>query len=376
VEPIVSEHCLSCHEAGGVGPVNLVFPADDPAAYDSAKPIFADAVSVLDDGEMPVWPAAQTCRHYEFERIASAADKQVFHAFVAAGSQRGDPADAPPPFVPPMLSRVDAALMPSDSYLPVASTAAASDTRCFVLDPGLAAAEDVVGFDLRPGSKRVHRAAVFAMPAATAQALDQADTGVGYACSGGPGASAALVAEYVPGVPAQQYPADTGIRLLPGSLLVLQILYDLSTGDPEPDRTEVELQYAAAPVTHLARFEAITNDSFSVPPQASGFTAQATFAAPQASTLWGVAPHMLAFGRQAHMALLQPAGEACLIDVPNWDPSWEQSYFFANPASIALAPGDSIALTCTWDNPGEVAVVSGTGTNDDACVGYAYLSDD
>jgi hypothetical protein len=377
VEPIVSEHCVSCHEPGGVAGVSLEFPADNLALYQSSKPLFADAVGVLDAGQMPLWLADRACRHYDDERGVSDAQKDVFRAFVKAGSLRGDPSDAPPAFVSAPLSHVDAALAPSSAYLPVATAVGGNaDSRCFVLDPTLTVAQDVVGFDLRPGSKRVHRAALFAMQPELAQALDQADAGLGYACSTGPGAQAALVAEYVPGVPAQNYPAGTGVRLEPGSLLVLQIVYDLSSGDPEPDQSEVDLEYSASPVPHPARFEAITNDSFSIPARAADFMAQATFSATQPSTLWGVAPHLGSYGRQAHMALTQAGADACLVDVPNWDPSWEQSYFFSSPASLSLAPGDSIALTCTWDNPSEVAVVSGMGPSDEACVGYAYLSDD
>jgi hypothetical protein len=180
VEPIVSEHCASCHEPGGVAQVPLEFAADDPDGYASAKPLFADAVSELDGNIMPLWLADRTCRHYEHERLVSDADKQVFRAFVKAGSPRGNPSDAHPAFVPPPLVRVDAALSPSAAYLPVAAAGAASDTRCFVLDPALTEAKDVVGFDLRPGSQRVHRAELFAMPAAAAGSLDQADAGLGY----------------------------------------------------------------------------------------------------------------------------------------------------------------------------------------------------
>jgi Copper type II ascorbate-dependent monooxygenase, C-terminal domain len=374
VEPIVSEHCASCHEPGGVAQVPLLFAADDLAGYASAMPLFADAVGELDADIMPLWLADRTCRHYEHERLVSDAEKQLFRAFVKAGDQRGDPKDQSPAFVPAPLKRVDAALSPSAPYLPVAPIGATSDTRCFVLDPDLTDAKDVVGFDLHPGSQRVHRAALFVLQAALAASLDQADAGLGYACFGGPGADAALVGEYVPGVPAQEYPPGTGIRLPAGSALVLQISYDLQSGDPVPDRTEVELEYAEPLVPHPAHFEAIANTSFSIPPRATNFTALATFSVAADTTLWGIAPHLRSFGAKAHMALTQASGEACLLDVPRWDPAWEQSYFFAEPASVSLKPGDSLTLTCTWDNPGEVAVVSGSSADDEACVGYAYLS--
>jgi hypothetical protein len=144
----------------------------------------------------------------------------------------------------------------------------------------------------------------------------------------------------VPGVPPQEYPPDTGIRLMPGSALVLQILYDLQSGDPEPDQSEADLEYADSPVPRPAHFEAIANSAFSIPPLATGFTALATFAVTEQTTLWGVAPHLLSYGTHANMALSAAAGQSCLVDVPRWDPLWEQSYFFDNPSSISLAPGD------------------------------------
>src|SRR5450432_555120 len=180
VEPIVSEHCASCHEPGGVAQVPLEFAVGDAEGYASAKPLFADAVSELDGNLMPLWLADRTCRQYEHERLVSDADKQVFRAFVKGGSQRGDPSDARPAFAPPPLRRVDAALSPSAAYLPAAAAGASSDTRCFVLDPLLTEAKDVVGFDVRPGSQRVHRAALFAMQADAAALLDQGGAGLGY----------------------------------------------------------------------------------------------------------------------------------------------------------------------------------------------------
>jgi len=376
VEPIVSEHCAACHEPGGVGPVSLEFPADDPAAYASAKPIFDEAVTVLDSGQMPLWLADRSCNHYQHERGLSDAERQIFHSFVDAGSQRGDPATAAAPFVPPALRQIDARLSPESSYTPTPTPATGfTDTRCFVLDPTLTEAKDVIGFDLRPGSKRVHRAQLFSMPAASARSLDEADAGLGYFCPLGPGAEAALVGQYVPGVFAQEYPSATGIRLPAGTLLVLQVLYDLATGDPEPDRSEVELEFAPALVAHPARFEAITQLDFSVPPHAVGYSATATYAVPRASTLWGVAPHLGSYGRQAHLSATQSGANTCLLDVPTWDASWEQSYFFDHPASRTLAAGDSLTFTCTWDNPGEVALGPGFGANDEACTGYAYLSE-
>jgi hypothetical protein len=376
VEPIVSEHCASCHEPGGVGPISLDFPADDPAAYESAKPIFDEVVTVLDSGQMPIWLADRSCNHYQHERGLSDAERRVFHSFVSAGSERGDPSTAAAPFVPPTLRQIDARLSPESTYTPTPTPAGGfTDTRCFVLDPALTAARDVIGFDLRPGSKRVHRAQLFSMSAANARALDQADTGLGYFCPLGPGAQAALVAEFVPGVFAQEYPPQTGIRLEAGTLLVLQVLYDLATGDPEPDRSEVELEFAPGLVSHPARFEPVTALNFSVPPHAVGYTASATYAVPRASTLWGTAPHLGSHGRQAHLSLTQAGADTCLLDVPTWDASWEQSYFFDRPASRPLAAGDSLTFTCTWDNPGEVALGAGFGAKDEACTGYAYLSE-
>jgi len=375
VQPIVQAHCAACHDAGGPGPVNLTFPPSDPGLYEMSRSGFGSIVAEVDFADMPYWPADTACRHYVHERRLSDAEVHTMDSWLASGAQRGDPNDAPAPPVPTPLERVDLELAVTPGYTPKKVNGTADD-RCFVLDPALSAARDVIGFNVVPGSKRAQHAVLYAMPLAAAQTLDQADADLGYGCFGDADPSATVVGEFVPGVPAQQYPDGTGIRLPAGTGLVLKIQYNLQTGPAELDSTHVQLEFSDSPVPHPARFEAMQNVAFSIPANATGFKARASFQATAASTLYGVAPRLQAYGRTAKMSLSQAAGSQCLIDIANWDRIWEQAFFFANPGSFSLAPGDSIKLDCSWDNSDTAAIVPGNGSMNEACVGNAYLADD
>ena len=76
--------------------------------------------------------------------------------------------------------------------------------------------------------------------------------------------------------------------------------------------------------------------------------------------------------------------EECMLHIPRWDFNWQGGYQFQEP--MRVYPGDSLRLSCTWDNSeanqpvidGQVAaphdVQWGEGTTDEMCLGVLYLT--
>src|SRR6476661_10827827 len=139
------------------------------------------------------------------------------------------------------------------SYTPKAPTTGTDDYRCFVLDPGLARDAFVTGFDIAPGQPaEVHHVILFRVPpssAAAARARDAESGGNGWTCFGGTGLGsrgaslddAPWVGAWAPGGRANVLPADVGIPLKRGSLLVMQVHYNLRHG-VTPARSSVTLR--------------------------------------------------------------------------------------------------------------------------------------
>src|SRR4029077_11521728 len=114
---------------------------------------------------MPPWPPAAGCGDFRNARTLSADEIGVFEAWDQAGAPAGDPATAPSSAVAPGvdLGPPSATLDPGVSYSP--NAAATDDYHCFLIDPGLAAAQDLIGLNVHPGTPQiVHHVLVFALP--------------------------------------------------------------------------------------------------------------------------------------------------------------------------------------------------------------------
>jgi hypothetical protein len=384
VVPILQAHCTTCHNTDGIAP----FPF---TSYDGTKgyaPAMASATSTL---LMPPWMPAAGCGDFRGVRHLSSDEIATFGAWAAAGAPAGDPADAPPapdggagdtPGTP------SAVLDPGSDYQP--NTALTDDYHCFLIDPGLSAAQDLIGFDVHPGTPTsVHHVLLFAVPAANvaaAQAADAAEAGPGWTCFGSSGVtSAQTIGGWVPGSGASMFPPATGIHLAAGTQIVMQIHYNLLTQAQFSDRTTAGLYYAAAPVAKPASIAAVANRTFTVPAGVASQTVSADLTISGAYALWGVVPHMHLHGRQISVAIHHADGsDTCAIDIPHWDFHWQAFYYYQQP--IAVAAGDKVHLECTYDNSAaDQPVIGGVKqtamdltwgekTTDEMCLNYLYYT--
>lgn len=78
------------------------------------------------------------------------------------------------------------------------------------------------------------------------------------------------------------------------------------------------------------------------------------------------------------------ASATCVLDIPDWDFSWQGSYALREP--VTLRSGDALWMGCTWDNsaanqpvvegklraPTDVAW--GEGSSDEMCLGSFYVT--
>src|SRR5690606_28145556 len=72
----------------------------------------------------------------------------------------------------------------------------------------------------------------------------------------------------------------------------------------------------------------------------------------------------------------------CLVDIPDWDFNWQQTYMFAPEDQVSVSFGDTHHLRCVYDNSqanqpvvnGEQleprTVTWGEGTLDEMCLNY------
>jgi hypothetical protein len=376
VLPLVAAHCGGCHAPGGFAPFSLV-------SYDEARPYAGLAAAATHSGEMPPWPPAAGCGDFQNERTLSDAEISVFAEWDREGAPAGDPTGAPAPAIAPAvnLGPPSATLDPGAPYQPDASVT--DDYHCFLIDPGLTSTQDLVGFNVRPGTpESVHHVLLFAIAPsalAEAQAKDDAEPGLGWTCFSGTGISSGkdappTIGGWVPGSGGSAFPAGTGIRLAAGTRIVMQVHYNLLAGAAFADRTTADLNYALTPVPNPALVRPIANDTFVIPPGESDTVTADLPVAMGSWNVWGVLPHMHLHGTEIKIAVERAGGEStCAIDIPHWSFHWQGFYYYKQP--IPVEAGDAVRLSCTFDNTAGTAPLAwGEKTTDEMCLAFAYVT--
>lgn len=366
VQPIARQRCEGCHRAGGIAPFAL-------ETYAQAKPMAGAMADAVVAKRMPPWMPDPSCGGpFVGERILSQAEIDTLVQWNQAGAPEGNPADAPPATDGGVvdLPRVDATLAMPEPYTPSATLT--DDYRCFVVDPNLASAKQVVGYEIQPGvGAEVHHVILYVVNRADALAEDAKDTTPGWQCFGGAGINTTgALGAWAPGSGAVIYPSGTGIRMQPGQVLAMQIHYNTSAGVRVPDQSSVKMMYATSAVTDAYLLPLVANN-FQIPPNSTGYSYSKDFPNQYVIPIkvWGLLPHMHQLGKRI---TITGGNNECLVDIPHWDFHWQQQYF--RPSPYVLSNGQALTVKCEWDNPTAQSVRWGEGTADEMCFAFIYAT--
>jgi hypothetical protein len=296
----------------------------------------------------------------------------------------------------------------------------------------------------------VHHVILYEAAGSQAAAADQLNAehgGRGWTCFGGPNlpldlsGSDALerlgqpewISAWTPGHTTNALPRGTGILLHRGARIVMQVHYNLIEA-ASADRSKVQLRLRptgthltplhtaliAAPVelpcpagiagpqctrTHALHQELLHYGALAafIPdallrlcnktladfshPVGSGraISTSCSRAVPTHETIYGVAGHMHLRGHDVAVDLNpgKPSHRR-LLHIPDWDFHWQDVYYLAHP--LAAKPGDTIRVSCTFDNSAADQPVIGTtqlrpryvlwgeGTTDEMCLAVLLVS--
>jgi hypothetical protein len=388
VQPLLDQHCVMCHQSGGIAPFSLETYAN---AQEQAQRIAGETKAKV----MPPWPPDDTCNSYQSDRALTEAQIDTLQKWAAAGAPQGNPSDQksnvtggtpanpfgrdadlvvknPTPYVSPPTSDTD-------------------DYHCFVSDPQLTADRDVIGVNIVPGNGSiVHHVILYEVEQKNLDKLAQLDpTGQGYTCFGDAKVDANWVATWAPGGTAIKFPDTTGIRLHAGSKLVMQVHYNLLNGRGQSDQSQTQLYFSPTPVENVASIYPIIQYLFQLPAGQSGIEVPFTYtltASDGNARIWGVAGHMHLLGTAWKMDLEKGdhSSDQCLLHIPSWNFHWQGMYFLDQP--VLAVPGDMLHMKCVYDNSAANQpvingdrqeprdVTWGEGTTDEMCLGLVYVT--
>jgi len=391
IKPVLDGRCVSCHSPDGVGSFPLT-------TYEQARAIMPASMPTVHARLMPPWPPVDDCAEYLGDRSLTTGEIALLQAWVDAGMPEGDPTKAAPaPEVEDPLSRIDLELAMAAPYVP---TQTPDDYHCFLLEwpASLTETTYLTGFGVDPGNAAiVHHVIAFqatAQQRATYEALDAGDQGPGYRCFGGSGGPAQTIGAWVPGSLGADFPAGTGIAIEPGSTIILQVHYNTLGGD-DPSTTRLQFKLDGAVETPVSFRRVLDSDwlggAMLIPAGESDVAFSTTVAGSRGGgatmpTIYRAALHMHMLGRSGRITVVHQDGqEECLLQIDDWDFSWQGSYELAQPR--VLQPGDRIRLDCRFDNSvenqpyiggvrGEPRDVNwGEGTSDEMCLASLMTND-
>ena len=338
-----------------------------------------------------------------------------------------------------LASAVTDTFGPATAFSPAAAAVNGSTDvyHCTLLDPHLTSDRELVSSQFLPGStKEVHHAIYFLIPpahVAEARALDTASNGAGWSCFGAPlnpnGTfdNTTWLGGWAPGpTVAHPTPAGTGIAMPAGSLVVMQIHYNLLAGTG-PDRSRIRMTTVPAAGSHLQELQAskyvsppdlpcptgvtgplcdrqasiddlvartgiqaelllagieticgATHDA--AHPQINGklVTTTCTWKIDANEHILGATPHMHLLGQSESVTLVHGSTSTVLADVAHYNFDGQVSY--PAPAGTFAHPGDTVRVTCSYDPTLRQELPSlrklparyvtwGDGSSDEMCVG-------
>lgn len=351
IAPIVQARCLGCHRDGQAAP----FPLAD---YGQVAKRAGQIVEVTRARTMPPWMPAAGHEPLVGERRLTDREIDLLAAWERAGRPRGDEDDLPP--APRFaagwqLGEPDLVVRLAEPFTVPAD--GPDILRNFVIPLDVPEDKLVSAIEFHPGNPRVvHHAVLFLDAHGVARRLDAATPEPGYERFGGPGflPSGALGGWSVGNTP-RHLPGGMGRHLKKGSDLVVQMHYH-PTGRPETDRSEIGIFFVKKPIAEsLAEPARLVGSIWAasyridMAPGDAAYAGRASYVLPREVIMVGVVPHMHLLGRSMRATATLPDGTVRpLVDVPDWNYSWQDEYLFERP--FPLPAGTRLDVAAVWDN--------------------------
>ncbi len=143
----------------------------------------------------------------------------------------------------------------------------------------------------------------------------------------------------MPGVSAKKLPGDLARPLPKGSDLVLSTHFHPS-GKTEMEQTTVGIYFAeSAPAKKLEELQLPPgfgrSAGIDIPPGEKNYKIEDSFKLPVAVEAHFVSGHAHYLATTMRMTATLPDGkEQILLDIPEWDMDWQDTYYFAEPITL------------------------------------------
>ena len=374
VAPILAEHCMSCHQAGGIAPFALT-------DYDSAVENSARMMTEIGRGAMPPFDAREEADctprfSWVDDPRLTETEKTTLQTWIDDGHALGTEAAIPavPDTALPNISK---------SLTPVEGWATAGDRDqfiCYLLDPETTQLQWLTGLQVRPDNDLVvHHAVINQVEDGPVQEQLIKDHGIGKPWDCGATTPGNFVVHvWTPGNQPMQTSDDIAVPIAAKSKLVMQIHYHPGGLAHAPDKTSIDLRFSTQWPKKMYFVGALGNAAaapnllpgpgdngtpqFLIPkdtkdhPENMRFTMGDTTGLGDVR-LYSTNPHMHLVGTHISSTIDRhaPRGtdpqKECLAN-GGWNFDWQRTYTYDAPLDKlpSVATGDIIEVNCKWDN--------------------------
>jgi mono/diheme cytochrome c family protein len=378
IQPILEQHCQSCHRAGEIGPMPLV-------TYDQVESLARAIADSVGSRRMPPWFADPRVGHFQNDPSLSPAEINAIASWAASGAPAGNRHEAPTPrkwvsgWNIPMPDAV--VEMPKPVSIPAQGDV---DYTYEIVPTGFTEGKWVQLAEIRPSRREnVHHAVVYVRPPDSSW-LRHAPVGIPFTAADMTDeqdrhdthtTKADILLVYAPGSSPDSWPAGMAKFIPAGSDLVFQMHYT-THGRATADQTKIGLVFAKQPPTQRVLTLQLTNSDFVIPPGADDYRVEVHGTMPNDAVLLSFFPHMHLRGKRFEYNILHPDGGAETLLRVNYSFYWQLSYRLAVPRPITA--GTTLQAVAWFDNSKNnphnpdptSAVYWGDQTYDEMMVGF------
>ncbi len=391
VAPIFNKACAECHRPGEAAPFSTL-------TYKDVRPWAKAIREKVINKTMPPWHADPHVGEWANDRRLSQAEIDTITAWVDGGAKEGNPKDLPlmPTFTDGWsIGKPDLVIsMPEEFTLEASGP---DEYQYFEVNPGFKEDVYVQQAEARPGNRKiVHHIIAFIIPPSKDGQRPQLskeeiekiraqrekdsiyykdgflnrvkmdapvfDNGCELP-SGGSGSSrnararggrsseelGMMLAGFAPGMNQTKLEPGQVQKIPAGSKILFQMHYSKVAGSVQKDRSSVGLVLAKQPPQKLVLTKPVSNNYFLIPPGADNHQATACWTVNDDIHILTLMPHMHVRGKAQKIEAFYPNGKSeVLLNVPNYDFSWQTVYYLKRPA--AIPKGTKIVVTGWFDN--------------------------
>lgn len=368
IAPILHSHCADCHRPNQIAPMSLL-------TYDETRPWAKSIAQQVSQRAMPPWFASEDSLHFQNKNVLTDKEIALIARWAETGAPLGNRNDVPP--APTFndegwrIGTPDAIYTMDEPY--VVADRIDDIQPDLTIDPKNSEDRWLAAVEIKPGNPElVHHVLAYI----------QSPSGQGSRGFG----NGELVGLYAPGTPPIEFAEGYGKRFPAGAKIRLQMHYhkEAGPGTAATDQSSVGFKFAAGPVEHPVTTAWIAQLALNIPPHADNVRSTSQFTFKDDGHILGFMPHMHYRGKDMHYAAHYPDGEVeTLLDVPNYDFSWQLAYLLPEPKPVPK--GTVVRVVAHHDNsagnrynPDPTQHVRwGSETTDEMMIGfmdYAYVT--